>query len=273
MQIPTDNAFTLHRDLQTGTLFPLGIRFWQAYGRAHLHLFPQTVSAVADILERHAAANLVLFCVHQSSQLDPVTKAELPIAALARRAGVAFTPVGEATVVLPKGSLPPLLATFGHYDLTLFDVDDDWQPAEIAEQTARYEDVDWDKEPEWAPGLRSSRLFVESHDDLYLGAEAPDQTLAQELFARTLCYYAGSVFITERGAAPDIVPPPPDLLAALWAGNDALTILSPATQFNGAGLRIGVSRRVFDFRYPLGYAPELWLRYDLASGQWRLDLP
>ncbi|MBL8056439.1 MAG: hypothetical protein JNK29_07055 [Anaerolineales bacterium] len=127
MNVPADNAFTLHRDQQTGVFFPFGIHFWSQNGRAHLHLFPQTVIAVADILERHAAA--------------------------------------------------------------------------------------------------------------------------------------------------DITPPPADLLAALWAGTEGLTLLSPATRLTEDGLRIGVARRIYDFRYPLGYEPELWLQYDLRAGQWGLEAP
>jgi len=120
MTIPNVNAFTINR--LTGSFFPFSLEVSQKGNVISTFVCAQRVVDLCDLIEKHSLEYLVIFGVEHASQFDKFTKKEISIEGLATNAKIPFSAIDSETIVLPKEKLLPLLSTFGHYNLNLFDI-------------------------------------------------------------------------------------------------------------------------------------------------------
>ncbi len=265
------NAFTLNK-LGSGE-FPFGIKYRRsATDIFTLHTFPQSVIDVCDLVIEFALPQLVLFDVDQASVIDPTTWQALSLREVAREAAIECQAVDNTAIVLEADRLRPLLDNFSHYELSLFDVPQNWREEDVIGQVLQSRDGQVAKP--LLPDLVSSTLFLTCHDDCYLNLEAHDAALLKRVMARTLQIYAGTVLYEELHIEQEIADVPIELLETLLAADGNLTILRSDTQLNDATLRIGASRRAFVFGDSAEYPVEIVISYAYDGGHWSLsELP
>jgi hypothetical protein len=174
-----------------------------------------------------------------------------------------FIAIDEETIVLPAGLLTPLLAGFSPDNLMLFDLPSTWNVDEVIRGVLAYREHDWSGEGLLLPELPGSRFFIASHDDCYLTVESVDMLLPRQVFARMLGKYTAAVLERE-----DIAAVPDELVDALWQGNFGLAILRDLTEVTPSGLRIGVTRKPFNFRDEETYPVDCYLTYNAVNRKW-----
>jgi hypothetical protein len=265
------NAFTINT--LGASAFPFGIKYRRsAADVSTLQIFPQSVIDVCDLVTEFALPQLVLFDVGQASVIDQTTWQALALREVAREAAIECQAVDDTTIVLRADRLRPLLDNFSHYELSLFDVSQNWREEDVIGQVLQSRG--WQVAKPLLPDLVSSTLFLTCHDDCYLHVEARGADLLKCMMARTLQIYAGTVLYEELHIEQEIADVPIELLETLLAADGNLTILRADTQLNDSTLRIGMSRRAFVFGDLAEYPVETVISYACDGGHWSLsELP
>ena len=270
MIIPDQNAFTINR--LAGSFFPFSFKTCQKERAHSLFVCAQSVVDVCALIERYALANLVVFCVEQSSQFDPQTDQPVSLAGLAIHAKTGFSAIDSQTIILPKANLYPLLSTFSHCNLSLFDMGSDWNEDQVIRQVLACRERDWGRGGTILSELPASQIFLDSHDDCYLSMETFHSELPGDVFARTLQIYTGTLLAEVHASAPDIPEMPRELLETFWKTDSAFTMLQQAARLKNDCLQMGVSRRPYHFGEAEEYPVEFWITYELQSRKWRVAL-
>lgn len=271
MKIPNINSFTVHRLGVERSFFPFSIKVSQEANVTLTCIHPQRVIDLCDIIEMHTLEYLVVFDVEQYSLFDSRTKEELSIKGLAANAQATFSALDSKTIVLPKQELSHLLSTFRHYNLSLFDVERDWDENRIKNQVSICDEHDWRREPTLLPKLTASRFHLISGEDRHVSIETYDPEVSRPIFSKALQFYVGTV-LAEKYKSSDVANIPQDILNEFWKDNFSLTILNQATKLQKGYLKIGVSRQPYDFKNPLGYPPEFRIVYELQSQKWSVEM-
>lgn len=271
MIIPSTNAFTINRLGLTGTFFPFSIKVSQKDNVSSIFVCAQRVVDLCDLLEKHASNNLVIFGVDQASQFDKFTKKEISIEGLASNAKVPFSAIDSETIVLSKEYSLPLLSTFGHYNLSLFDIVNDWNESQVISQVLAYRAYDWRSQEVVLPKLPESRLFLSSHDDCYLTIESYSPDVSKDIFIRALQIYAGTVLATKIKFSSELSDFPQELVNIFWKDDFGLTILEKTTEPKNGCLKLGVSKQPYNFREKAKYTPEFWIVYEVQNQKWSVQ--
>jgi hypothetical protein len=257
------NAFTINRLGVGGGFFPLSLHVTSAAGVTRAFLCAQRVTDIADQIAENSSGRLSVFGLEQYSVFDEVSDIPLTLAGLTRLAGVEFTVVDEETVVFPAEKLKKLLSGFSHSNLTLFDLPPEWDENTVIRGVLAYREHDWKADAPLLPEMPGSRFFIDSHDDCYLTVESVDTLLPRQIFARMLGLYAAALL----GQA-DITGVTDGLVDAIWQEEFGLTILRESTEVTPSGLRIGVTRKPFNFRDDEVYPVDFHLTYDVNRCIW-----
>jgi hypothetical protein len=271
MNVPKDNAFIINS--LAGAFFPFSTRVSRKGDVSRISLCPLRVIDILDIVEAHVMESVAVFGVGQASRFDERTGDVLPLDRLAAEALIDYERIDADTIVLSRKYLFPLLSYFAHYDLSLFDLEDGWDETRVIGQVLAFRGQDWDGPQHLLSGLPASRLVLDCHDDCYLTVESFDRRLPGAIFGRALQLYAGTLLGDTLRSAVDIPEVPGDLLDAFWMETIDLTILKRATEVGEDGLRIGVSRKAYDFRNGQGtYPVDFRITYRIAERKWGVEI-
>lgn len=260
------NAFTINR--LGGSFFPLSVKVDQQQNVSSIFVCAQSVVDVCDLIIKHAKSHLVLFGVEQTSKFEENTNNPLPLKGLAVEARVSFSALDSETLDLPKASLLPLLTTFDHHNLNLFDVESDWGENQVISQILAYQDHKWQEKTFLLQNMPSSQLFLTSFDDCYLTIESYNPEISKEVFARTLQIFSGTYLESRINLGGDLPEIPVELVNSFWRDNFGLTILEQNTRILDGCLKIGVSLKPFNFTDSLEYPSEEWLVYNIQNQTW-----
>lgn len=268
MIIPSKNAFTINQLGFTGSLFPFSIQVSQKDNVSGIFVCAQRVVELCDLIEKHASNNLVIFGVEQASQFDKITKKELSIEGLAANAAIPFSAIDSKTIVLAKEYLLPLLSTFSHYSLSLFDIRNGWSESQIISQVLACREHDWRSQDAVLAKLPESQLFLDGHDDCYLTIESYSPDVSKDVFVRALQTYTGTVLAKKIKRSSKISDFPRDLINMVWQADFSLTILEKTTELKNNHLKLGVSKQPYNFREKVKYTPEFWIVYEVENQKW-----
>jgi len=265
------NAITINT--LGASAFPFGIKYRRSGADVFtLQIFPQSAIDVCDLVTEFALPQLVLFDVGQASVIDQTTWQALSLREVAREAATECQAVDDTAIVLRADRLRPLLDHFSHYELSLFDVAQDWREEDVIGQVLQSRG--WQVAKPLLPDLVASTLFLSCHDDCYLHLEAHDAAVLKRVMARVLQIYAGTVLYEKLHIEQEIADVPIELLDTLLAADGNLTLLRSDTQLNDSALRIGASRQAFAFSDPAEYPVETVISYAYDGGHWSLsELP
>lgn len=269
MRIRGTNAFTQNR--LAGSFFPFSVKVSQKDGVSSIFVCAQRVVDLSDLIEKHAASNLVVFDVEQASRFDKITKKEISIEGLAVNAEIPFSAIDSETIVLSKEYLPPLLSTFGHYNLSLFDVKSSWNERQVISQVLAYQEHDWQNQEVILPRLTESGFFLNSHDDCYLTIESYCPDVSKDVFVRAIQIFAERILEKKIHSFPELPDFPQDLVNTFWKDNFGLTILERTTELKSDCLKLGVSKQPYNFREKKKYTPEFWIVYEVQNQKWLLQ--
>jgi hypothetical protein len=260
------NAFTINRLGLGGLFFPLSLKVTRADGNTQAFMCAQRLIDCAGLIAARSAGHLAVFGLDHYSILDDATGKPLPLAALARQAGVSSTSIDEDTSVIPADQLTMLLAGFSHDNLTLFDLPPEWDENTVIRGVLAYKEHDWKADAPLLTGLPGSRFLIDSHDDCYLTVESADTLLPRQIFARMLGLYAAAVL-----EQADIAAVPEGLVDTIWQEEFGLTILRYLTEVTSSGLCIGVTRKSFTFSNGETYPLDFRLTYDVNDRKWERE--
>lgn len=266
MKIPVDNAFKINQ--LSGSFFPFSVKVTENEKGVRISICAQRVKDVCDLIEKYAKNNLVLFGVDQTSVIDEKTNTPVSLVELATRENIHFTIIDNETILFPKDQLLPLLSTFDHYSLELFDLDKNWNETQLIRQVLEFKSHDWENNNPLLPKLTGSTLFIDSHDDCYLTLEANSHQIAKELFIRTLLFFSGTFFEKKCGSLITFPDFPKELLNFFWKEHFGLTILEPAAEVTNGCINIGVSQKPYNFREEAAYLPDFWILCNIHDQQW-----
>lgn len=269
MIIPSTNAFTINR--LGDSFFPFTIEVSQKDDVSRIFVCAQSVVDICDLIEKHATNNLVIFGVDQAFQFDKFTNKEISIKGLASNAEIPFSAIDSETIVLSKEYLLPLLATFDHYNLSLFDIKSDWNESLVISQVLADLEHDWRSQDAVLPKLPESRLFLNSHDDCYLTIESYSPEVSKDVFVRALQIYTGTVLAKKIKYSSELSDFPRDLINTFWKDDFGLTILEKITELKNDSLKLGVSKQPYNFNEKVKYTPEFWILYEVKNQKWLMQ--
>jgi hypothetical protein len=270
MIISDRNAFTINQ--QAGSFFPFSLKVSETEDVVSMFLCAQRVIDVCDVIESHALDSLAIFGLGQTSSFDEQTDEATSLVNLAAEAKVTFSAIDTQTIVLPKQNLLPLLSTFDHYNLSLFDIGNNWTEDQVISQVMAYREHDWRGQETILSKLPGSTFFLNSHDDCYLTIESYDYDVPKHIFARALQIYVGTILAENQQSPSDIPEIPPNLLDMFWKDSFNITILRETTSLEKGQLKIGLSQQAYSFSESGCYEPEFWVSYDSQSQKWLMDL-
>ncbi len=291
MKTPRTNAFTINRlhqirtsefeallgrlarsepwDLE-GSFFPFSFRLSQKASVVSVFVCPQRIVDLCDLIEQHTLDCLVVFDVGHT-ELSELTGKIKSLEDLATKSKIPFSAVNSETIVLRKQYLLPLLSTFRHFDLYLFDIGNDWNEVQVTGQVLACREHDQQSHEAVLSTLSASQFFLYGHDDCYLTVETYEASAAKQIFARTLQIYAGTILDQENMPAFNVPEIPRDMLDAFWRDNLETSILRQATEIRDDRLEIGVSRQPFAFGEIIEYPLEFWIVYNVQNQTWLVE--
>lgn len=172
---------------------------------------------LCDLLEPYAP--LAVLSVDQDSYYSSWSGQLLRLCEVLERMNVQSDALDADLIVISANNLRKLLSSLRHYNLSIFDVPQDYPTYKILSNAAKERAQEtqglWDDE--LLAELSGARVYIQSHDDCYLHHQSYDLKFPKEVFRRALQIYAGTVL--RKKARGEIEEIPKVVIDALWPEN------------------------------------------------------
>ena len=239
-------------------------------GVCRVSLVSQSVDNITNLIAQHAGPVVVVFDVAHYD-LDANGRTVKDLAQLAHTLAIPWRDFDGGILAIESAGFPAFVDGISQYNFRCFDARR-WPPApvvarqvEAARNTARRQDG-----PPVLHLLDGARLFVSSHDNVFLTVEARDPALVRAVFARTLEDQVAAALAAARGRpGPDIpvAPVPDEIIDYFWSTLPTFTIHIGEGPTKPGRVRVAFADSNQAHRPPT-FEPVGHIDYDLRTSRW-----